>query len=219
MSAWPLLVAGAAILAFAWLGPLPGLVHASFTAHMALHMTVVGAGAPLLAAGLARARDWPMRDWPGRSWPGRGWPGRGWPEHGWPALTLAASLMDFAVVWIWHAPVLHHASRNDGAILALEQASFAAAALLLWLTALTGPPLAGAMALFLTSMHMMLLGALLGLAPRLLYAGHGMHPPSGMDPLTDQQIGGVIMMALGGVIYFGAATHRAARSLHAWAGR
>jgi putative membrane protein len=195
MSVWRLLVSGAVILGFAWLGPLPDLVHASFTAHMVLHMTVVGLGTPLLAAGLARMRDWPAR--------------------GRPALTLAASLADFAVVWIWHAPALHHASRSDGAILALEQASFAGAALLLWLTALAGPPLAGAMALFLTSMHMVLLGALIGLAPRLLYPGHGMHAQAGLDPLTDQQIGGVMMMALGGVIYFGAATHRAARALQA----
>jgi putative membrane protein len=105
------------------------------------------------------------------------------------------------------------------AILAIERASFAAAALLLWLTALTGPPLAGAMALFLTSMHMVLLGALLGVAPRLLCTGHAGHGPAAMDPLTDQQTGVVIMMALGGVIYFAAATHRAARGLQAWAGR
>jgi putative membrane protein len=166
---------------------------------MVLHMTVVGLGVPLVAAGIARAREWP--------------------EQGWPALTVAASLVDFAVVWIWHAPALHHASRNHGAILAIEQASFAAAALLLWLTALTGPPLAGAMALFLTSMHMVLLGALLGLAPRLLYAGHAGHGSAAADALTDQQTGGLVMMALGGVIYFGAATHRAARGLQAWAGR
>jgi putative membrane protein len=86
-------------------------------------------------------------------------------------------------------------------------------------TALTGPPLEGAMALFLTSMHMVLLGALLGLAPRLLYGGHAEHAAAGMEALTDQQTGGVIMMALGGVIYFGAATHRAARGFQAWAGR
>jgi putative membrane protein len=199
VSPWLPFAAGAAVLGFAWVGPLPGLVHTSFTAHMVLHMTVVGLGVPLVAAGLVRARDWP--------------------EQRWPALTVAASLVDFAVVWIWHAPALHHASRSDGAVLALEQASFAAAALLLWVTALTGPPLAGAMALFLTSMHMVLLGALLGLAPRLLYVGHAEHGAGGMDGLADQQTGGVIMMALGGVIYFGAAMHRAARGLQAWAGR
>ena len=199
MRPWHLLATGAAVLAFAWLGPLPGLVRSSFTAHMVLHMTVVGAGVPLVAAALVRARDWP--------------------GEGWPALTLAASLADFAVVWAWHAPALHHASRSDGAILALEQASFAGAALLLWMTALTGPPLAGAMSLFLTSMHMVLLGALIGLAPRLLYAGHAGHAAAGIDPLTDQQVGGVVMMALGGVIYFGAATHRAARGLQPGTGR
>jgi putative membrane protein len=188
-------LAGVAILALAWLGPLPGLVHQSFAAHMVLHMAVIGAGVPLLALGLARARNRP--------------------EQGWPALAFAASLLDFAVVWVWHAPALHDASRSAPAVLVAEQASFAVVALALWLTALAGPPLVGAMALFLTSMHMTLLGALLGLAPRPLYAGHAAHQRNALDALTDQQIGGVIMMALGGGIYLAAATHRAALALRA----
>ena len=55
---------------------------------------------------------------------------------------------------------------------------------------------AGVLALLLTSMHMTLLGALLALAPRPLYA----HPAS-VAALDEQHLGGAIMLAVGGVSY------------------
>ncbi len=180
-----LIAAGGAVLAFAWLGPLPGLVPASFTAHMTLHMVVVGIGVPLLAIGLALRFPATHRITP--------------------ALAAVASVLDLAIVWAWHAPALHHASRGGGAMLALEQAMFALVTLGLWLTAFAGPALAGALALFMTSMHMTLLGALLGLAGRPVYPGHshGGHP-LGIDPLADQQLGGAVMLGVGGAVYLAA---------------
>lgn len=180
-----LTLAGAAVLVLAWAGPLPGMVAHSFAAHMALHMAVVGVGVPLLAAGIAPylAGTRLMRSQL--------------------ALPVAVSLADLVVVWGWHAPVLHEAARERPAVLALEQASFALVALLVWLVALGAQPgrrheaaLAGALALFFTSMHMTLLGALIGLATRPIY-GHA-HGP---DPVADQQIGGAIMLVIGGVVY------------------
>lgn len=188
--------AGAAVLLLAWAGPLPRLVPGSFAAHMSLHMAVVGIAVPILALGLAPAL---LR--------------RG---HMPPPLVLpiAASLADLVVVWLWHAPALHHASRMVSLILVLEQASFAAVALLIWLVALTGPHLAGALTLFFTSMHMTLLGALLALAPRPIYDGHGDGNWLGLDALADQQVGGVVMLAIGGIIYLGGGLALAARVLN-----
>jgi putative membrane protein len=188
-----LCLAGVAVLTFAWLGPLPEAVRQSFTAHMLLHMTVVGLGVPLVAAGTLPKR----------------------PAAAGQSLTVAASLIDLVVVWVWHAPHLHHASRSNGAVLALEQASFAAAAFLLWRTALMAPPFAGAVAMFMTAMHMTLLGALLGLAPRMLYMGHGSGGGGHGADLADQQLGAVLMMALGSVIYLGAAMALSGRALRA----
>ena len=172
---------GAALLLFGWTGPLPGLVPKSFAAHMALHMLVVGIALPLLAAGVAPylrgAQRWPL------------------------ALPIAVSLVDLVVVWLWHVPALHNASRVESLVLALEQASFAGAALLVWLTALSGPALAGALTLFFTSMHMTLLGALLSLAPRPIYPGHTHGGWLGLSTIEDQQAGGVVMLTIGGVIY------------------
>jgi putative membrane protein len=187
-----LTAAGLMLLAFAWAGPLPQLVPGSFAAHMFLHMLVVGIAAPVLAAGLASRID---------------------VAHLPLSLVVAASLLDLLVVWLWHVPVLHHASRSEGWVLALEQASFAAVALLVWLTALAGPPLAGALTLFFTSMHMTLLGALLGLAPRPIYGGHSHTAPLGLDPLMDQQLGGTVMLAVGSVVYLAGGLFLASRAL------
>ena len=58
---------------------------------------------------------------------------------------------------------------------------------------------AGVVGLLLTSMHMTLLGALLALAPRPLYAhADGF---AGLTPLEDQHLGGAIMLLVGGVSY------------------
>jgi putative membrane protein len=180
--------AGIGVLLLAWLGPLPSMVAGSFAAHMTLHMTVVGIGVPLLAAGVG---PWVA--------------GRGWLRSQ-VALPVTVSVIDLVVVWGWHAPALHHASRSLPWALAIEQLSFALVSMLVWLVALASTTetrrsaaLAGAMALFFTSMHMTLLGALIGLAPRPIYAGH--HAATGLPALADQQLGGVIMLGIGGVIY------------------
>lgn len=193
---------GIVLLISAWAGPLPGLVPESFAAHMALHMAVVGIAVPILAAGLApMVANHPLL-------------------RSQLALPIAVSLCDLIVVWGWHAPALHHGSRTSGLMLAIEQASFAIASLLVWLLALAAPTgrrdgaaLAGALTLFFTSMHMTLLGALIGLAPRPIYPGHAHHTAFGLSELADQQVGGVIMLAIGGVIYLMGGLTLVARAL------
>lgn len=191
-----LVLAGIAVLLVAWLGPLPGLVPGSFAAHMALHMGVVGIGVPLLAIGLAARFGSRLS---GSSL----------------VLPIVVSIADFVVVWGWHAPLLHHLSRTEPLALALEQASFAGVALLVWLVAFAGPALPGAITLFFTSMHMTLLGALVGLANRPIYPGHH-HGAAWLDlgPVEDQQLGGVIMLAIGGIVYLGGGLVLAARVLN-----
>ena len=185
-----LTTAGILVLVLAWAGPLPAMVAGSFAAHMTLHMTVVGIGVPLLAAGIGPyvARHNLLRSQV--------------------ALPIAVSILDLVVVWGWHAPALHYASRTLPLALGAEQVSFAVVSMLVWLVALSSTSqtrrsaaLAGAMALFFTSMHMTLLGALIGLAPRPVYGDHLHHAIGALPALADQQLGGVIMLAIGGVIY------------------
>jgi len=189
MTGTALILGGAAVLAFAWGGPLPGLVPGSFAAHMTLHMVVVGTGAPLIAIGLALH----LRDG-GRlaTLP--------------PAVPAVLTVLDLVVVWGWHAPALHHMARSEPVVLGIEQASFALVTLGLWVSAFTGPALAGALALFLTSMHMTLLGALLGLGGRSLYPGHdaggqAFFGPLCLTPVADQHVGGAVMLGVGGAVY------------------
>jgi putative membrane protein len=182
------LLTGLVLLAAAWIGPLPALAAGSFSAHMTLHMVLVAVVAPLLALGVAGTRADPVRLAPGWYSP------------------IVASVVEFAVVSGWHAPVLHHAARAGGAPFAAEQASFLAAGLLLWWSSAGGgrgiEPWrsgAGAAAMLFTSIHMTLVGALFALAPRPLFV----HTPTtlGLTALADQQLGGVIMLLVGGASY------------------
>lgn len=186
--------AGALVLAAAWLGPLPGLSRHSFTVHMAMHMTVVAIACPLLAFGIAGGPLDPLRA----------------RVDGWrPALLspYVASALEFIVVWAWHAPGLHHLARHATAWLVLEQGSFLVVGLLVWLSALGGGSDARARAaagiggLLMTSMHMTLLGVLLALADRPLYTHGDVTAAFGLSPLQDQHLGGVVMLAIGGVSY------------------
>src|SRR5688572_26011239 len=117
-----LLLAGVAVLAMAWLGPLPDLARQSFSAHMAMHMAVVAVAAPLLALGISGSTLDPTPTMPRLFAP------------------IPASMVELIVVWAWHAPALHFAVRHGSWVLVLEQSSFLAAGLLLWISVLGGEP-------------------------------------------------------------------------------
>jgi putative membrane protein len=175
---------GVLLLAALWVGPLPERAPASFTAHMLMHMGVVALAAPLLAAAVAGSAIDPARIAPRLF------------------SAIPAAVVELVVVWTWHAPALHLVARHATAWLVVEQASFLAAGLLVWISALGGEPRRagnGVVALLLTSMHMTLLGALLALAPRPLY--HHEFAASSTAVLDDQQLGGTIMLLVGGISY------------------
>jgi putative membrane protein len=183
-----LLVCGGLTLAAVWLGPLPQLAQQAFWAHMTMHMGVVAVAAPLLALGVAGGRLDPVRKAPRLFAP------------------LPASVLEFVVVWAWHTPALHHTARQSTAGLVLEQGTFLLAGLLLWLSVCGGEAwhrahrrATGVVGLLLTAMHMTLLGALLALTPRPLYAH--VAASAGLTPLADHQLGGAIMLLVGGVAY------------------
>ncbi len=173
-------IAGVALLPVGW----AAAAQAGMVGHMAGHMIAVAVAAPLIALGLMDGRHDPARRWPGVVTP------------------LAMSLVELVTVWGWHLPALRMLADSSAAAMVVEQACFLIAGLLLWSAVLgTGRDrrAAGVGALLLTSMHMTLLGALIGLAPRPLYPAmaHGMH-----DALADQQLGGVVMLMVGAASYF-----------------
>ena len=157
------------------------------TRHMIAHMTLVALVAPLIAMVIARSRINPVARRP--QW----------------FAPVAASLIEFVVIWAWHAPALHVGARHHAGMFALEQASFLGASTYFWLAIVGGDrgssaerAGAGIIALVLTFAHMTMLGAVLALTPRDLY-GHG------AAALPDQQVGGAIMIGSGTVAYLGAA--------------
>lgn len=194
------LAIGVVMLAFLWLGPLPSLASHSFAAHMTLHMGVVAVAAPLIAFGLASGAADPAEKWP-RVFS-----------------AIPASLLELAVVWAWHTPSLHHAARTTTLGLCMEQGFFLTTGLLLWVSALGGARknrqrlTAGMLALLLTSAHMTLLGALLGLSSRPLFL-HVASPQSTAAQLDDQHLGGVIMLVAGGIAYLAGGVWLATRLL------
>ena len=178
--------AGLAVLAALWLLPLGNWMGADFPHHMLRHMGLVAVATPLLALGFPQAVQ-PFALSP-----------------------LFGAVIEFIVVWTWHLPVLHGFADLGGLGLVAEQASFLVAGLLVWAGALrAGHPLAGAGGLLLTSMHMTLLGALLILAPRDLYAeicGRAAN-------LGGQQLGGLLMLGIGTPVYLIAGLVLVARAL------
>jgi putative membrane protein len=179
---------GLLILAAIWLGPLPQLARQAFFAHMLMHMGVVAVAAPLLALGIAGGHLDATRQAPRLFAP------------------IPASILELVVVWAWHAPALHHAARHHTVVLIIEQGMFFVAGVFVWLSAFGGNSArrsnrsaAGLVALLLTAMHMTLLGALLALSPRPLYAHAGEF--SGLTAIDDQHLGGAIMLLIGGVSY------------------
>lgn len=174
-----------ALLAAIWLLPLEAWLP-GFPVHMLRHMVLVALAAPLLVLGL-----------PGVA--------------GRLAINpLIAAAVEFVVVWAWHMPQAHALGRLSGAGFVAEQASFLLAGALVWAGCLAArQPLAGAGGLLLTSMHMTLLGALLVLAPRDLYAAVCGTAPD----LAGQQWGGLLMLGIGTPVYLLAGIALTAKAL------
>jgi putative membrane protein len=152
------------------------------TGHMVAHMTAVAIAAPLIAFGISGTRADPAFWLPRIVAP------------------MAMMLLELTTVWLWHLPALRAAAHGSWMVTAIEQACFFVAGLLLWSSVLHAPQrIAGIGALLLTSMHMTLLGVLIGLAPRPLYVHHGTY--FGLGTLADQQLGGVVMLVVGAASY------------------
>ncbi|RXF72959.1 cytochrome c oxidase assembly protein [Hansschlegelia zhihuaiae] len=200
MSRPALLALGLAALALAWTPWTGAVLGHGFTAHMARHMTVVAVAAPLIALGLAGGRFDPSA------------------RHPLLFAAVPASLIELFVVWGWHAPAAHDLARSETTAYLAEQASFLIAGLWVWLACFghsavdrTRRAAEGAVAMLLTSIHMTLLGALLAMSVRPLYAAH--HAGHGSMALDDQHLGGIVMLMVGGAVYLAGGVALVARLL------
>jgi cytochrome c oxidase assembly factor CtaG len=125
----------------------------------------------------------------------------------WLSRGLHATILHGIAIWAWHAPVLFDAAVSNVAIHRLQHLSFFLTALVFWWSVLrSSAPGAAAWHLLITMLHTSILGALMALAPRVLYTAQTATAAEwGLTPLEDQQLAGLIMWVPAGTIYAGAA--------------
>jgi putative membrane protein len=200
--------AGWFALAFALVSPLHHAGEQLFTAHMLEHEIVMAVAAPLLvlarpAASFLWALPSPLRHGVGRIIRTRA------VAAPWRILTtpLAATVLHGATIWAWHAPALFDAAVVNLPLHRLQHVSFLLTAILFWWAMVRRSNRGEACGhLFVTMTHTGLLGALMTLAPHVLYRVQTAHSPAfGLTPLEDQQLAGLVMWIPAGTIYAGAA--------------
>jgi putative membrane protein len=206
-------------LVVALISPLDALGSQLFSAHMVQHEMLMLVTAPLMV--LAR----PLAAW---TWAfpyaqrhriGHAVQVRWWSAV-WGTITdpLAAWSLHALALWLWHVPSLFEAALQNEGVHALQHASFLGTALLFWWAVLgrdsrvrSGPAMAY---LFTTMLHTSALGALLTLAPTPWYPQYAQTSVAfGLDPVEDQQLGGLVMWVPGAVAYLAAALAIMARLL------
>jgi len=191
------------LLALALGSPLHEVAERRFSAHMIQHELLMLVCAPLFV--LAEPLVPMLHGLPAR-WRRRvaavgrvPWFSRAWRLA---TLPLVAWALHAAALWIWHAPALFDAAVANEMIHGAQHACFFGTALLFWWALVhRGRNAAGygaaLLAVFTTSLHSGVLGAVLTLAPAVAYRSYA-GPP---DALADQQLGGLLMWIPMGLLY------------------
>ena len=174
-----------------------------FSAHMVQHLILTMLFPPLLLYGTpaAVARRIVRPQWLLRL-------GR------WFTRPVVAAAVFVAPIALWHLPVFYEAALRHHNLHVLQHVVFLTTAVLMWWPVLSplpelprAPYPAQLLYLFLLGIPMSLVGALITLADRVLYPFYAAAPRVwGIEVLADQQIGGLIMWVLGGLIFWGAMT-------------
>src|SRR6266576_1701707 len=123
---------------------------------------------------------------------------------------LAAGIIFTAPIVIWHTPALYEAALRHHNLHILQHLVFLTTAVLMWWPVLSPVPelpraqhLIQMLYLFLLGIPMSVTGALITLSDSVLYPFYVAAPPprvGGLSPLADQQIGGLLMWVLGGLM-------------------
>jgi cytochrome c oxidase assembly factor CtaG len=197
--------AGMLLLVVTLLSPLDAWGDQLFAAHMAQHLVLMMLAPPLLVLG----RPFIVALW-AMPTGGRRAVGAWWLRRGRLRLTidvlmspLVAWLLASAALWFWHSPQPYVLAFRIPSVHAAEHLSFFLTAILFWRVVIDGPASGrlsiGATMIFVFTFAMenAMLAALLVFAPRVLYSVHAAAPAwSGLTPLEDQQLAGVLMWAV-----------------------
>jgi putative membrane protein len=179
-----------------------------FSIHMVEHELVMAVAAPLLVSGRPGAAfAWALPIRLRRALPTI--LHRSGLQRVWGGLTrpVAATVIHGIAIWAWHIPPLFDAAVTNVELHRLQHVSFLMTGLLFWWT-LVRRRNAGIAAghLFATMLHTSILGAIVALAPHVLYRLQTERSGEwGMTALQDQQLAGLIMWIPAGLAYAGAA--------------
>lgn len=201
-----LFAGGMSALIAALIWPLDALGESLFAAHMVQHMVLMGVAAPLIILG--QPGPTMMRALPTHWQRGLAslvnsapWK-RGW---GWLTAIGTATVLQVVVFLIWHAPASIALSLENHLVHWSMHCSLFACAILFWtaIIRLRGATFGAEIAaLVVTFKFSLIVGALIGFAPRTLYDSYGTRAAVwGYSLLEDQQMAGILMMTAGAMMY------------------
>jgi putative membrane protein len=166
---------GIAVLAAALISPLCNLSVALFAARAVQHVLMLLVAAPLLVLGMPRRRVGRFEG-------------------------LAGPFGFAAMLWFWHLPAFYDATLQNNVVYWTMHLSLFGAAISLWRVLLDDSGVNVFASLF-TGVQMCALGALLTLSPRPWFSVHALTTWQwGLSQSADQQLGGVIMWVVGGIL-------------------
>jgi len=126
----------------------------------------------------------------------------------WSAITspLAAFILYAVALWVWHLPALYDYALDHEGVHIIQHICFFGTATLFWWGIAHGRYGrigygAAVVYVFATAVHGGVLGALLTFSPRVLYVPYILNHASGLTPLEDQQLAGLLMWVPAGLIF------------------
>jgi len=200
---------GVLVLLLALISPIDTLGDGYlFSAHMLQHLLLVLVVPPLLLLGIPAPAYRALLAWgPAR---------RAERALGHP---LLAGLLGPATLWVWHAPPLYDAALASQGVHILQHLTFLVTSTIFWWPVLAPVeasrrlhPLGSIVYLMTALVDNSVLGIIITFAPVGLYPAY-LHPLDrlgalpllrggwGLNPATDQQLGGVLMWVMGGPVY------------------
>ena len=219
---WPLwrtalFLLGLAALIASLASPIERVALELFSVHMVQHMLLLVVIAPLLLAGapvrpLLRGLPQAVRRTVVRAL------ARNTAFRGLVHLLrrpLIAAALYVVGLYAWHIPVLYDAAVENPTIHVVEHTWFLVSALLFWSVVIDPVPFQATLPYAARIPFLMLVGAaqntilggLLVFSDRLFYAHYATTTAAyGLDPVTDQRLGGAIMWVPGDLIFFAAAS-------------
>lgn len=207
IAAW---LAGVAVIAVALVSAVDGYAEILFTVHMVQHLLLAMVAPPLLAFGapvtlalrasganLRRSLLLPVLH-------SRLVKTVAWPPVGWTAFAV--------VMWVTHFSPLFNAALEDEALHSAEHLLYLAAGLLFWWPVIGADPVRWRLSPVARMVYLAAqmpfntaVGLAIYFAPAILYPHYASIGRTwGPDPLTDQQLAGIVMWGAGDVILLGA---------------